>query len=128
MRDNHDRMPEMIEAVEENGLFFGIIQLERDNQLRRFRIGLSHASYLALKNVLALRPFSTMPGVPYRYFFVPVWLKTRDGKRVMVVRVEQERDSKQMDIEVTQELSAVLTWFQQLQEWDEAEHVRQALP
>ena len=128
MRDNHDRMPEMIMAFEENGLFFGVIQLERDNESRRFQSILSHASYLALKSILALRPFSTMPGVPYRYFFVPVWLKMREGKRVMVVRVEQERDSRQMDVEVTQELSAVLTWFQQLKEWDEAEHVRQAVP
>jgi len=125
MRDNHDLMPEMIGAFERNGSYFGVIQLERDHQSRRYQITLAHDSYLALNNILSQRPFSAMPGVPYRYFFVPIWFKTLDGKRAIVVRIEQGRDSRQVDMEATQELSATLTWFFQLKDWNEAEHLRQ---
>ena len=125
MRDDHDQMPEIIGAFEKSGSYFGIIQLERNHESRRFQTELTHASYLALKNILALRPFSTMPGVAYRYFFAPVWFKTLNGKRAIVVRVEQGRDSKQIDMEATQELSVTLTWFFLLKDWGEAEHLRQ---
>ena len=125
MRSNDSFMPEIIETFEKNGSYFCIIQLERNNESRRYRATVTGDSYSALRKILSQRPFSTMPGVVYRYFFVPVWFKTLDGKRAIVVRVEQGRDSKQVDVEATQELSVTLTWFHQLKDWNEAEHLRQ---
>lgn len=125
MRDTHDMMPEIIDALEQNGSFYGIIQLQHHAESRRYQISLTQASYLSLKIILNQRPLSTMPGVPYRCFFAPVWFKTTQGKQAMAVRVEQGRDSKQIDVEVTQELAAILAWFYELQDWGEAEYVRQ---
>jgi hypothetical protein len=68
MRDNHDKMPEIVDAQESGGHYFGFVQLERSDERRQFRIGISHAGYLALKRVLQLRPFEVMAGVQYRYF------------------------------------------------------------
>ena len=127
MRDDHELMPEMIEALKVNGSYFGIIQLERDSQSRRYQTAINYDSYLALKKILSQRPFSTMPGVLYRYFFVPVWFRTLNDKRAIVVRIEQGRNSKQIDMEATQEPSAALTWFYQLKDWNEAEHLRQTI-
>ena len=57
MRDNHDRMPELLTAYERDGLFFGAIAVTLDTECRQFEFGLPHNDYMALRRILQARPF-----------------------------------------------------------------------
>jgi hypothetical protein len=126
MRDNHEGMPEILDAFEKDGHYFSIVRLEHNGQERRFRFGVSHHGYLALKRVFELRPFSTMPGLVCRYFFVPSYCRLDESHMMMTVRVEQGRDGKQMEIEAPRDLVANLKWFIELDDWQKAEHLHVA--
>jgi hypothetical protein len=69
MRDNHEGMPEIVDAFEEGGQYFGVVGVEIGGKLRVFRFGVSRAGYRALKRVLQLRPFDSLPGLEHRYYF-----------------------------------------------------------
>ena len=56
MRDNHEGLPEILDAFQDGEHYFGLVQLERPREQRRFRFGLSRDGYLALKRALHLRP------------------------------------------------------------------------
>jgi hypothetical protein len=123
MRDNHKGMPEIVDAFQEGDHYFGLVQLERSDEQRRFRFGVSRDGYLALKRVLQLRLFDQMPGVPCRYFFA-FGVRRLEGERVMMtVRVEQGRDSKQFETEAVRDVVANLVWFYELDDWSKAEHL-----
>ena len=123
MRDNHEGMPEIVDAFQEGDHYFGLVQLERNGEQRRFRFGVSRDGYLALKRVLQLRLFDQMPGVKCRYFFA-FGVRRLEGERVMMgVRVEQGRDSKQFETEAVRGVAANLMWFYELDDWSKAEHL-----
>jgi hypothetical protein len=127
MRDNHEGMPEIVDALEQSWSYFGLVQLERDGEQKRFRFGISRDGYSALRRALQLRPFDQMPGVQYRYFFVPA-VRLMDGDRVMMtVRVERGRDGKQMEIESPRDVVANLMWFCELVDWSKAQHLAVAV-
>src|SRR3954469_18442189 len=97
MRDNQKGLPEILNAFQEGEHYFGVVQLERPGEQRRFRFGVSREGYLALKRALQLRAFDQMPGVQCRFFFVPA-VRRLEGKRfMMTVRVEQGRNGKQVE-------------------------------
>jgi hypothetical protein len=123
MRDNHEKLPEILDALQEGEHYFGLVQLEQTSEQRRFRFGVSRDGYLALKRALQLRVFDQMPGSHYRYFFVPT-VRRLEGERVMMtVRVEQGRDGKQVEIEASRDIVANLMWFYELDDWSKAEHL-----
>ncbi len=124
MRDNHERMPEIIDAFEENGQYFGIIEVEIGGASKKFRFGVSQAGYRALKRVLQLRPFDVMAGVKQRYFFAQAYWKIEDSSDCgMQVRVEQGKSGKQVDVRVPKDLLANLRWFTELKDFSEAGHL-----
>ena len=123
MRDNHEGQPEILDAFQQGEHYFGLVQLERPGEQKRFRFGVSRDGYLALKRVLQLRPFDQMPGVQCRYFFVPA-VRRLEGERVMMtVRVEQGRDGRQVETEASRDVVANLMWFYELDDWSKAEHL-----
>lgn len=126
MRDNHDGLPEILDATEQEGRYFGFIQLERQTQKKRFRFGLSHDGYLALKRVLQLRPFDQMPGLRSRYFFVPTVRRLEGESVMMTVRVEQGQSGKQVETEAMRELVANLMWFYELADLSQANYLEVA--
>ena len=65
MRDRDENALELIRAFEKDGHFFVVVELGA----RRFQFGVSRPGYLAVRNAMQLRPFDTMPGVTYRYFY-----------------------------------------------------------
>jgi hypothetical protein len=69
MRDNHEGMPEIVDAFEKDGQYFGIVGIQVSSESKQFQFGISSNGYRALKKILQLRPFDTMPGVKQRYFF-----------------------------------------------------------
>ena len=120
MRDNHDGLPEILDATEQDGHYFCLVQLEREGKQKRFRFGVGHDGYSALKHVLQLRPFDQTPGVRYRYFFVPSVQRLEGDRMKMAVRVELGKVSKQVDIEAQREVVAHLMWFYELDDWAKA--------
>src|ERR1051326_9162899 len=99
MRDNHDGLPEILDATEQNGHYFALVQLERDGREKRFQFGVSREGYSTLERVRQMRPYGQMPGVPYRYFFVPTVQRLEGDRAIMYVRVEQGRDGKECQTE-----------------------------
>ena len=123
MRDNHERLPEIVDAMEEGGQYFGLVQLERHGELGRFRFGVSHEGYISLGQVLQLRLFDQMPGLKCRYFFVPAVRRLDGNRATMTIRVEQGRDGKQVEIEALRDVVANLMWFYELEDWSKAAHL-----
>ena len=107
-----------MDAFAEGGKYFGLVQLEKEGRQKQFRFGISHSGYVSLKKILQLRPFDQMPGVAYRYFFVPKARKLDSHRATIAVRVEQGADSKEMEVEGDHDLTANLQWFYELDDLD----------
>ena len=123
MRDNHNGMPELVDAFEIGGQYFGVIAAVESDKERRFQFGLSLQGYRALKRVLQDRPFDLMPGLKYRYFYSGSQKSAPDEKYKMTVRIELDRDAKKKDFDIPKDLHANLLWFQRLDSLADAEHL-----
>ena len=123
MLNYDDRRPEILDALEEKGNYFCIVQLKRETEQRRFRFGVSRAGYMSLKRALQLRPFDQMPGLRHRYHFVGGGRGSGGQSGVMTVRVERGKDGTQIDVEASLDLVANLMWFYKLDDWNEANHL-----
>jgi hypothetical protein len=123
MRDNHEGLPEIVDALEKDGQYFGLVQLDRRGELGRFRFGVNREGYLSLRQVLQLRPFDQMPGLKCRYFFVPTVRRLDGNRAMMTIRVEQGRDGKQVQLEALRDVVANLMWFYELKDWSKAAHL-----
>src|SRR4026208_118780 len=124
MRDNHDGLPEILDAIERGGEYFALIQLEREGKQARFQFAVTRAGYSAVKRALQLRPFDQMPGARYRVFFVPSVQRLENERVMMWIRVEQGTLGKQMEVEAPEFLFANLMWFWELNDWQAAEQFR----
>lgn len=124
MRDNHEKMPEIIDASEGENYYLGVVEIEIDGIYRKFQFGVTRNSYLALKKILQLRPFDMMPGLKYRYFFAGSYHKIMDSADCgMDIRVEQDRNAAKKEVIVPKDLLANLIWFSKLASFDEAAHL-----
>jgi hypothetical protein len=124
MRDNHKGMPEIVDAfIDENGLHTGVIAIEIDGEIRKFRFGVPLAGYHALKRILQLRPFEIMPGLKHRYFFTGNYGRRELPKCEVTIRVEQGKGGMQMRVEMLMPLLQNLIWFQGLKDFSEAAHL-----
>ncbi len=124
MRDNHTRMPEIIDAFEKNRIYSGIVEIEIDNVYKKFEFGVTYNSYLLLKRILQIRPFDMMPGIKYRYFFAGGCRRNADDSDcIMDIRIEQDKNAKQVNMSVPKDLLANLIWFSQLKSFEEASHL-----
>lgn len=124
MRDNHEGMPEIVDAFKQDGQFFGVVGIERQGVAKKFRFGISQAGYHALKRVLQSRPFDSMPGLQRRYYFAGAhWKITGSLDRGTYVRVEQNKDARQIEMRMPQDLLANLIWFAELKDFTAALHL-----
>ncbi len=125
MRDNHQGLPEILDAYERDGHYFGVVCVTIEEVSRTFEFGVVPKAYQALKRILNMRPFDKMPGLEYHYFFVPS-VQQLDGQfhSLTQIRIEQEDLGKQFDVEASEELVSNLMWFFQMKSFDEASHLR----
>ena len=49
MRGNHEGQPEILDPFQHGEQYFGLVQLERTGERKRFGFGVSREGYLALK-------------------------------------------------------------------------------
>jgi hypothetical protein len=124
MRDNHSGMPEIMDAFERSEHYFAAIKISLAETYKQFEFGVSREGYRALKKILQLRPFDSMPGVHRKFFFVAKYGKLPNGPNYRgYVRVEQGRDGKELEVNLPKDLLANLVWFSQIKDFGEALHL-----
>ena len=124
MRDNYEGMPEIISASERDGQYFGVVGIEKNGRHKKVRFGISYSGYKALKRILQLRPFDTMPGLEHSYFYAGSISKTNQTEIYKIsVRVEQGKDSKNIEAEAPRDLVANLQWFYEMRDLKDAGHL-----
>ena len=124
MRDNHERMPELLRPAKRGESCIAVVQLERDGLTRQYEFAVDRAGYNTLNRAFDLRPLGNIPGQQCRVFFVPTVQRLDDARAMMTVRIEQGTRGKQVEIEAPRTLVANLLWFFELQDWNDAEHLR----
>src|SRR5712692_6616188 len=124
MRDTHEGMPEIVDAFEKDGQYVGIVGIELGDTSRQFQFGVSLDGYRALRKILQLRPFDSMPGVKQKYFFARSYGKIPGSSDYRTdVRVEQGRDGKKTEVRVPKDLLSNLVWFSEIKDFSEAAHL-----
>ena len=124
MRDNHEGMPEIVDAFEKDGQYFGVVAIARGDRSKQFRFGVSLDGYRALRKILQLRPFDSMPGLKHRHFFALSYGKIPGSSDYKTdIRVEQGRDGKKLKTHVPKDLLTNLVWFSEIKGFDEAAHL-----
>ncbi len=127
MRDNHDGYPEILNLCERDGHYFGVVRIVHPSESATFEFGVSAAGYFALRRVLNTRPFDSMPGVLYRYFFRNAFLAATQPEQAMLpfdVRIEQGDSVRTLRFEGPTYLLANLLWFQELKSFEPAAHLK----
>jgi hypothetical protein len=116
MRDNHDGYPELLDAYEREGSYFGAVRVIVTGEEATFEFGLDERGYLSLKGILQSRPFE--PRGQYRYFFRGNFGKRDDAsdKVTFGVRIEQGANGKGFDFDGPVSLVSNLLWFQSLKD------------
>jgi len=127
MRDNHEGMPEIVDAFQKDGQYFGIVEIQVSSESKQFQFGISSDGYRALRKILQLRPFDTIPGVKQRYFFAGSCGKIPGSPEFKTdVRVEQNREGKNIEVRVPKDLLSNLVWFAAIKDFGEASHLSEA--
>jgi hypothetical protein len=97
MRDNHEGMPEIIDAYEKEGLYFGVVEITLGKICKQFQFGVSRDGYRALRRILQLRQFNAMPGLKDRHFFALSYGEISGSSDYKVgIRIEQGRDGRKL--------------------------------
>ena len=116
MRHNHPGYPELLDAYEREGSYFGVVHVIVAGEGATFEFGLDERGYRSLKRVLQSRPDG--PRGQYRYFFRGKFSKreaTSDTVRFSV-RIEAGANGKGFDFEGPASLVSNLLWFQSLKD------------
>ena len=127
MRDNSDRLSEILKITEEGDHFFCVVRLKQGEQIQDFKFGLSLSSRNALMKVLQTRPFDDMPGLKHRYYFIPGGAKIDDETARASFRIEAGHVGKNFDFILTKDLTANLIWFYELKDWNAAKYLMQSV-
>jgi hypothetical protein len=116
MRDNHHGFPEIRDAYERDGYYFGVVRLETKDEIASFEFGVEYKGYLALRRILESRPFDKLPGTQYRYFYTGRYSRrVLDQEPVTIgVRIEQGNVGKVCDFDCPTSLASNLRWFTSL--------------
>jgi len=124
MRDNHSGYPEILDAYEREGLYFGVARVRVDHEAASFEFGVEKRGYLSLRRILQSHPFDTL--AKHRYFFTGTFAKRDIGSDVVkfYVRIEQGPNSKNYNFDGPTSLVSNLRWFMELKDFQEATALR----
>jgi hypothetical protein len=67
MRDNHDGYPELLDAYERDGFYFGAVRVTVAGEVAAFEFGVEQRGCVSLKQILHTLPFD--PLGKHRHFF-----------------------------------------------------------
>jgi hypothetical protein len=120
VRDNHEGCPEIVDAYERDGQYYGALKIVCSNETATVEFGVSEDGYVAMKRILGTRPFDQMPNIPHRYFFCGSYsAKPQQESCEFRIRVEQGTTAKSFDFKGSKSLLANLLWFQKLKTIEE---------
>jgi hypothetical protein len=124
MRDNSQNMIELVRTFESDGHFFAVFCICIDSSWQNYQIGVQKDAQAALQKVFQKRPFDSLPGVKYRYFFTGTCSNGKDtGQPSMQVRIESEGQATSEHFHVPIELLQNLVWFSELSDSADASHL-----
>jgi hypothetical protein len=123
MRDTSEGMIEIIDAVKSEDGCFAFIAVPKKAQRRTFRFEITSAAYKAVRKILESRPLDIMPGLKYRYFWNGSMGGKTEQKISLGIRCEVGRDGKNINYEVPHNFAENLKWFNEIETFDEAEHL-----
>ncbi len=66
MRDNHEQLPELLEAFKENENHFGIVAISKNDKIYKYKIGIFEKEYRVRKKIKRHKPFDSLNTTPYR--------------------------------------------------------------
>src|SRR5882672_8159829 len=117
MRDTHEGCPELLDAYERDGLYFGAVRVILGAEVGAFEFGVDKRGYLSLKRVLQSSPFE--PHTKHRYFFKGSFTKGELDSDVVTfgVRIAQDANPKGFDFDGPAALVSNLLWFQALRDF-----------
>jgi hypothetical protein len=117
MRDNHEGYPELLDAYERDGLYFGAVRVIVAGDGAAFEFGVEQRGYLSLKKVLQSRPFDLRG--QYRYFFKGNFTRRESDSDTVTfgVRIEQGANGKGFDFNGPISLVSNLLWVQALRDF-----------
>ena len=122
MRDNHEGYPEILNAYEREGQYFGVVRIVLADGSATLEFGVPATGYTALKRILSARPFNSLPGIPYKYFFTGSFTgaaKPDQQTFAFSIRVEQGAAAKKFEFTGPKSLLANLLWFSELKSLEE---------
>jgi hypothetical protein len=120
MRDNHDGYPELLDAYERDGLYFGAVRLTVSDEIAAFEFGIEQRGYVSLKQILQTRPFDALG--KHRYFFTGSFSKREPGSDTVSfdVRIEQGANGKNFEnFRGPVSLVSNLLWFKSLKDFQD---------
>ena len=123
MRDSHGGMPELVDAYERSGLYFGIARVTLGQETRILEFGIPVEDYKALRRILQTRPFDQLPGLRYRYFITGSIGVCGEHRGTVDIRIEQGHNGRQIEFEMPLMLARNLHWFATLRDFGAASHL-----
>jgi hypothetical protein len=116
MRDSHDGYPELLDAYQREGSYFGAVRVIVAGEAAAFEFGVDERGYFSLKRVLQSRPFE--PRGQYRYFFRGNFSKRETASDTVrfSVHIEEGANGKGFDFAGPVSLVSNLLWFQSLKD------------
>lgn len=125
MRFAAGQLVEILSVEQREGYGYGVVRKTIDGESRDYEIGLDREAWLAFHRILSLRPFSDLPGINHRYFFIPGCGRSETGPGIeMMFRVDVGGAEKQFAVRGPKSLLANLLWLSDLHEWSGVAHLR----
>jgi pyruvate/2-oxoglutarate/acetoin dehydrogenase E1 component len=97
MRDNHQGFPEIRQAYERDGLYFGVVRVETKDEAASFEFGVEYKGYLALRRILESRPFDNLLGIQHRYFYAGRYSRRVIGQEPVTIGIRIVYPSNAVD-------------------------------
>jgi len=126
LRDNHEGTPEIVSTCERDGMYFGVVRVQTPTEDAAFDFGVDRGSHLALQRILECRPFGSMPGIKYRFYFIGNYSrrKLHEEPVTIGIRVEADKNGKKVLFDSPASLASNLMWFLQMKDLREGDNLR----
>ena len=106
--------PEIIQTGDTARGPFVEVAIDRGGEEGRFRFAVSAAARTVVDRMLATRPFNTLAGSPYHYYYAGKGGHGWPVTHLLYVRIEHGVEMRTIELDAPLELVDALQWFRQL--------------
>lgn len=114
MRDTHENMIEIVSVANENNIHRATIRLDLEGEILTLQFAIQPEDYGHVKKILTFRPFEDTGFAHYKYYFALSYSKSNENNKESAfidIRVEQLKQHKQFEFEVSRQFVSNLLWF-----------------